>query len=158
MLRMFGILFLLAWPNVVIADPPPIKTSFETGYDVNPYRMGLVIARHRAAMFDLGAVVEPLMNPLYGRAVAVDDVLHGTLQRSLSNVLDNSETARLLDVQMMTNGAETLIAACGQVHAGAGNQPFLALFTNPHADPDIQSVGYSGAPWIDGACLQMGIN
>lgn len=158
-MRTLAILALAVFPATTwAADPAAIRSSFDAGYDVTPYRISIVMARHQEAVFDLGGVPQPLINPTYGRAVAVDPALFETMKQSLNNILQDPDTSQYLNVNMMTNAAETVVAACGQVQVEAGISPFLTVFTNPHANAEIQSVSFSDPAWIGGACSQMGLD
>lgn len=119
------------------------------------------MARQKAAVFDFGRAPEPLMDPAYGRRIPVGQELSAALGDSMSNLLQNSDEADFLNVQMMTNSSETLVVACGTVRDKADDsqdRPFVAMFTNPHASRDVHSVGFSASPWISKACQAMGIN
>ncbi len=141
------------------AELVPIRSDFATGYDVDPYRIGIVLARHRAAGFDAGRHPEPLLDPAYGRRIPVDHVLLNAMHNSLSNVLRDPYRAQFSDVQMMANAGDTVVVACGRVQDGApdvASQAFVALFTNPHADDTLQSVGFADSVWIPQTCRAMG--
>ncbi|MFD3190792.1 hypothetical protein ACFMPD_11020 [Sedimentitalea sp. HM32M-2] len=162
MLRCILTLALTCVPTLAgAADLAPIRSDFDTGYDIRAPRIGIVMARHRAAVFAEGRESEPLMNPSYGRRVPADARLRAALADSLANLLQAPQQARYRNVRMMTSASEALIVACGTVQEADGidpAKPFVALFTNPHADAVVQSVGYAGGDWIAQACGAMGID
>ena len=59
-----AILALAALPTISgAADLAPIRSSFDAGYDVRPYRISIVMARQQEAVFVSGGTTKPLISP-----------------------------------------------------------------------------------------------
>ena len=142
-------------------EPSSIRNEFEEGYDISSYGMWAAMADLKATGFDVGVDPEPFMKPDYAREVVVDEALRGGLREAMSDALRDPFSAKYRRLRMMTNGGEIMVVTCGQVNsknsfgAFTGYQAFVAMFTNPHANPDVEYIGFVEKPWIEQVCHLM---